>query len=58
MSLKPLKTVEVQSVAQWRAWLAKHNKSEAEVWLVFGKRHTGQASIAYEDALNEALCFG
>jgi uncharacterized protein YdeI (YjbR/CyaY-like superfamily) len=25
---------------------------------VFHKRHTGRASIAYEDALDEALCFG
>jgi uncharacterized protein YdeI (YjbR/CyaY-like superfamily) len=54
----PLKTIEVQNAAQWRAWLAKHHDSEVEVWLVFRKRHTGQASIAYEDAVDEALCFG
>lgn len=53
-----MKTIEVQTAAQWRAWLAKHHDSETEVWLVFRKRHTGQASIAYEDAVNEALCFG
>jgi uncharacterized protein YdeI (YjbR/CyaY-like superfamily) len=28
------------------------------VWLVFSKRHTRQPSIAYEDAVDEALCFG
>jgi uncharacterized protein YdeI (YjbR/CyaY-like superfamily) len=28
------------------------------VWLIFHKRHTGRASIAYEDAVDEALCFG
>jgi uncharacterized protein YdeI (YjbR/CyaY-like superfamily) len=28
------------------------------VWLVFHKLHTGVASIAYPDALDEALCFG
>lgn len=53
-----MKTIELQTAAQWRAWLAKHQDSETEVWLVFRKRHTGQASIAYEDAVNEALCFG
>ena len=28
------------------------------MWLVFHKQHTGVASIAYSDALDEALCFG
>ena len=28
------------------------------MWLVFYKRHTGIASIAHSDALDEALCFG
>jgi uncharacterized protein YdeI (YjbR/CyaY-like superfamily) len=28
------------------------------VWLIFHKQHTGVASIAYLDALDEALCFG
>jgi uncharacterized protein YdeI (YjbR/CyaY-like superfamily) len=58
MASKPLRTVEAPTVRQWRAWLAKHHDSEAEAWLVFQKRHTGQPSIAYEDAVNEALCFG
>jgi uncharacterized protein YdeI (YjbR/CyaY-like superfamily) len=53
-----MKTLEVRSREKWRAWLAKHHASVSEVWLVFHKRHTGRASIAYADALNEALCFG
>jgi uncharacterized protein YdeI (YjbR/CyaY-like superfamily) len=53
-----MKTVEAQTSAQWRAWLAKHQDSESEVWLIFYKRHTGQSWIAYEDAVNEALCVG
>ncbi len=28
------------------------------MWLIFHKLHTGVASIAYLDALDEALCFG
>ncbi len=32
--------------------------NEAEVWLIFHKLHTGVGSIAYLDALDEALCFG
>ena len=51
-------TLEVRNRRQWRAWLKKHHVSSAGVWLVFHKVHTGQPSIAYSDALDEALCFG
>src|SRR5262249_13147518 len=37
---------------------AEHHDAESEIWLVFHKRHTGVGSIAYRDALDEALCFG
>ena len=53
-----MKTFRARTPAQWRAWLQTHHDSEAEVWLVFHKRHTGRTSIAYLDALDEALCFG
>jgi uncharacterized protein YdeI (YjbR/CyaY-like superfamily) len=39
-------------------WLGDHHATESEVWLVFHKVHTGVESIAYLDALDEALCFG
>lgn len=54
----PIKTLLVQSVEEWRRWLEKHHASEPVVWLVFQKKHTGAASIAHSDALDEALCFG
>ena len=53
-----MKTFVAKSLDQWRKWLAAHHDSESEVWLVFHKRHTGVTSIAYLDALDEALCFG
>jgi uncharacterized protein YdeI (YjbR/CyaY-like superfamily) len=58
MSPKPLKTFEARTIQDWRAWLRKNHKTESEVWLIRYKRHTGRPSIAYEDALDEALCFG
>src|SRR6476619_4756542 len=53
-----LKTLELRSRRQWRAWLAKHHTSSPGVWLVFYKAHTGVTSIRYEDTVREALCFG
>ncbi len=53
-----MKLLDLRTPAQWREWLAEHHDSESEVWLVFHKRHTGRASIPYEDAVDHALCFG
>jgi uncharacterized protein YdeI (YjbR/CyaY-like superfamily) len=53
-----MKKVLVRTLEQWRDWLAEHHCSESEVWLVLFKRHAGVASIAYQDARDEALCFG
>ena len=53
-----MKTLLVRTLDEWRARLAEHHESEPEVWLIFHKRHTGVASIAYRDARDEALCFG
>ena len=53
-----MNTLLVRNAKEWRAWLAKHHASVSEVWLIFHKQHTGAASIAYKDALDEALCFG
>jgi uncharacterized protein YdeI (YjbR/CyaY-like superfamily) len=42
----------------WRAWLAENHDREREVWLVYSKARTGKPRIGYEDAVEEALCFG
>src|SRR5262245_29596136 len=58
MPARTLKTVQAKSLAEWRRWLARHHASESEVWLVFPKGHTAAPSVSYQDALDEALCFG
>jgi uncharacterized protein YdeI (YjbR/CyaY-like superfamily) len=55
---KTIKTLEVQTRHEWRSWLQEHHGSEAEIWLVFYKRHTGSECVIYNDAVEEALCFG
>jgi len=44
--------------AHWRAWLEKHHATETEVWLIYYKRETGKPRVSYNDAVEEALCFG
>ena len=42
----------------WRSWLVEHHASVTEVWLVYHKPASGKPRIPYEDAVEEALCFG
>ena len=42
----------------WRNWLEANHATSPGVWLVYYKKHTDQPSIAYADAVEEALCFG
>lgn len=51
-------TLHVPNRKAWRAWLNKHHKTEREIWLVYHRKATGQGRIAYNDAVEEALCFG
>jgi uncharacterized protein YdeI (YjbR/CyaY-like superfamily) len=50
--------IECPTAATWRAWLERHHETATEVWLVYYKRHTGQPSVKYHEALEEALCYG
>jgi uncharacterized protein YdeI (YjbR/CyaY-like superfamily) len=42
----------------WRTWLAEHNATSAEIWLVLGKKNSGVQTVSLEEAVEEALCFG
>src|SRR6266511_3864726 len=50
--------LDVRTRAKWHAWLGKHHTSSRGVWVVVHKAHTGVKSMAYEDFVREALCFG
>jgi uncharacterized protein YdeI (YjbR/CyaY-like superfamily) len=44
--------------AALRAWLQKNHASAAELLIGFYKVHTGRPGVTYQQALDEALCFG
>ena len=52
------KTVYLADRKSWRAWLAEHHDSETEVWLIYYRKETGKPRISYNDAVEEALCYG
>lgn len=51
-------TFHARTRAEWRAWLMAHSTDRDEIWLVGYKKGTGVPSVAYGDAVEEALCFG
>lgn len=42
----------------WREWLSSHFETEKEIWFVFPMKASGEESLSYNDAVEEALCFG
>lgn len=38
--------------------MEKNHSRETAIWLVCYKKHTGKPSVPYNDAVEEALCFG
>lgn len=51
-------TLTVTTRGEFRRWLAQNHRTKEEIWLVIYKKASGRATIAYEDAVEEALCFG
>ena len=43
---------------EWRAWLESHFETEPDVWFVFPMKGSGEPALSYNDAVEEALCFG
>jgi uncharacterized protein YdeI (YjbR/CyaY-like superfamily) len=48
--------LDVTTQKAWRTWLRRNHASVPEIWLVF--RKGGVPTLAYEDAIGEALCWG
>lgn len=47
-----------EDAAAWRSWLEEHHATDSELWLGFWKKHTHHDGLTYEEAVEQALCFG
>jgi uncharacterized protein YdeI (YjbR/CyaY-like superfamily) len=43
---------------KWRKWLNENFDAVDEIWFVFPNKSSGEKSVTYNDAVEEALCFG
>jgi uncharacterized protein YdeI (YjbR/CyaY-like superfamily) len=49
----------VTDATKWRTWLTAHHAESQGVWLVLAKKGTAEpTTLSYDEALDEALCFG
>ena len=53
-----MNTFYAKNRQEWRQWLSEHFESEKEIWFVFPTVASGEEGVTYNDAVEEALCFG
>jgi uncharacterized protein YdeI (YjbR/CyaY-like superfamily) len=46
------------SLAAWQAWLQEHGEQDDHVWLLVHKKGVAEPSVTYDEAVEEALCWG
>ena len=47
-----------KSIIEFRKWLEKNHAVAHELWVGFYKKDSGIKSITYQEAVDQALCFG
>ena len=55
---KVMETFYTAKRQEWREYLAKNFRTAREIWFVFPTKGSGEESLSYNDAVEEALCFG
>ena len=50
--------IRAKTRREWRQWLMKNHSSEKSVWLIIYHKSSSIPSVYYEEAVEEALCFG
>ena len=43
---------------EWRKWLEENHSFEKEAWVIIHKKESGKTGLKYQEAVEEALCFG
>jgi uncharacterized protein YdeI (YjbR/CyaY-like superfamily) len=58
MTTQPDNSVHPLTRAEWRAWLEQNHARTQGIWLITYKKATGKPRVEYDEAVEEALCFG
>ena len=52
------KTTHPKTRSHWRKWLEKNHATSPGIWMIYYKKESGKRKFSYEEAVEEALCFG
>jgi uncharacterized protein YdeI (YjbR/CyaY-like superfamily) len=55
---KGISAIYCKSQVELRQWFITHHETETSVWFIFYKKSSGIPSATYNQAVDEALCFG
>jgi uncharacterized protein YdeI (YjbR/CyaY-like superfamily) len=53
-----VKPIYFSSPQEFYDWLEENHETETEVYVGYWKKHTGQPSLSWSEAVDQALCFG
>ena len=56
--VEDMETFYTSDRSEWRRYLAEHFETASEIWFVYPTKASGEESLSYNDAVEEALCFG
>lgn len=57
-TFKDLPAVLFNTQEEWRVWLSANHEQQQGLWLKHAKKASGKQSVSYQEALEEALCYG
>ena len=57
-AVKELKKFYAKDRKAWRRWLESYHEKQPGVWLIYYKKGSGKSRVSYDEAVEEALCFG
>jgi uncharacterized protein YdeI (YjbR/CyaY-like superfamily) len=57
-TIDPADTLSARDLDAWRAWLGEHHSTKTQVWLLLHKKHVAEPGLTYDEAVEEALCWG
>ena len=53
-----VEAIEAKNAGQWRSWLEANHASKKSVWLIIYRKESAIPSVYYNEAVDEALCYG
>jgi uncharacterized protein YdeI (YjbR/CyaY-like superfamily) len=58
MPEEPTNPLILKNTQDWRLWLEENHSTSGGIWVILRKKNSKAFGVTYQEALDEALCFG